>query len=579
MQALLRVLRYIRKYWWYIMTAGICTILLNAFTLLQPQLIKVIMDHVILGKGPDSFRYLNLVIAGFLFLIIVKGIFAYFQGYLLPYGVNQAIRDIRDGIFGHIQFLPLRSIERYRTGDLMVRITNDTENLGNVLGLGLINFVNDCLILVGALGWMIYKDWQMTLLIFLVSPLVVFAVHRFGQYVEKAVRRNQVQMSRIYNTIEESITGIRVIKSFVKENQEIEHFKKQNQTLFHHIMKVIQYKVMQVPVIEFLAALGIAVSIWYGGYQVLQGKFSTGDIFAFWGYMIMATTPLNRISQAYSTIRGCIVSAQRIFEILDVPKEKDEDPSLPAIAPLKGHIRYDSVSFHYAAESPVLRDLSFEIEPGKVLAIVGQSGAGKTTAVHLLTRLYDPCSGKILVDGTDIHKVKLHSYRSQLAVVPQETILFTGTIRDNIAFGNRAASLEEVKAAAEAANAHEFIEKLPHGYDTPVGERGTTLSGGQRQRIAIARAILLNPRILILDEATSSVDSLSEELIQKSLEKLFAGRTTLIIAHRVSTIKRADMIIVIDKGEIVEKGTHDELIGRGGVYTSLYECYFQHKDS
>lgn len=579
MQTLLRILKYIKKYWWYIAIAGVCTLGVNAMTLLQPQLIRYIMDNVILSKAQSSLKSLNLVILGFLGLIVVKGIFSYLQGYLLPYGVNQAVRDMRDDIFRHLQFLPLRTIEKYRTGDLMVRITNDTDNIGNVLGLGLINFLNDIIVLIGGLALMIYMDWKMTLMILLLSPLVAFAVYRFGEYVEHAVKRNQQQVSRIYSTIEESLTGIRVIKSFVREKFEIERFRKQNQELLNVIMKVIQFKVTQVPVVEFLGALGIGVAVWYGGYQVIRGEFSIGDIFAFWGYMVMATNPLNRISQTYSTIRGCIVSAGRMLELLDLEKEDVSSPDAADMPPMEGSIRYDSVNFSYNPETPVLKDLSFEIDAGRVLALVGLSGAGKTTIVNLLARFYSPDSGAIHIDGVDISKVKLHSLRSQMAIVPQETMLFSGTIGENIRFGKEDATDEEVIEAARTAYAHDFISEFPDGYNTQVGERGASLSGGQRQRIAIARAVLKNPRLLILDEATSSVDALSEELIQKGLENLLKGRTTIIIAHRISTIRKASKILVIERGQVAESGSHEELLENRGLYSSLYQSYFMREES
>jgi len=579
MQTLFRLLQYIRKYWWCIAVACICTLGVNAMTLLQPQLIRYIMDNVILSKAQNSLKSLNIVILGFLALIVVKGIFSYLQGYLLPHGVNQAVRDMRDDIFRHLQFLPLRTIERYRTGDLMVRITNDTDNIGNVLGLGLINFLNDIIVLIGGLALMIYMDWQMTMLILLLSPLVAFAVYRFGQYVEYAVKRNQQQVSRIYSTIEESINGIRIIKSFVREKLEIERFKKQNQELFNVIMKVIQFKVTQVPVVEFLGALGIAVAVWYGGYQVIKGRFTIGDIFAFWGYMVMATNPLNRISQTYSTIRGSIVSAGRIFELLDLEREESDCGEAVEMPLVQGRICYENVSFHYTPETPVLKNLSFRIDAGQVLAIVGLSGGGKTTAVNLLARFYEPTGGAIYVDDMDISKVKLNSLRNQMAVVPQETMLFSGTIRENICFGKVDATDDEVEQASAAAYAHDFISQFSDGYETSVGERGISLSGGQRQRIALARAILKNPRILILDEATSSVDALSEELIQKGLESLLKGRTTIIIAHRISTIRKAHKILVIDRGQVAESGTHEELLRQKGLYASLYQSYFMREES
>lgn len=569
----LRFLNYMKPYWLYISVSLIFTLIVNLFALFQPVLIRIILDDVIIPDNP-SFHMLNMVVLGFVGLLLGKGIFTYLQGYMLPCGVNKAIRDIRDDIFRHIQFLPLKSFQKFRTGDLMVRITNDAENLSNAFGLGMVNFINDIAVLVGALYFMFTKNIYMTILVITVSPIIALAVNKFAKYVETAVQRNQKQMAVIYNTIEESITGIKVIKSFTGEDREIENFKNQNESLFAHIMKVIQFKVTQIPVVEIVGGVGMGVALWYGGLQIINQEFTVGQIFEVWGYMIMATNPLNRLGQTYSTIKGSLISAQRIFEVMDTPEEEEneEKEKMPEI---RGDVSFDGVTFGYNEGQKVLDGLSFRVKAGEVIALVGHSGSGKTTTVSLLSRFYKPEAGRILVDGIDIAGVNLRSYRKQLAMVPQETILFTGTIRSNIAYGRPQASEEEIIAAAKAANAHDFIMQMPGGYDTAVGEKGSTLSGGQRQRIAIARALLLNPRILILDEATSSVDAISEELIQQSLEKAFKDRTTFIVAHRVSTIKKAHKIFVFDRGEIVECGNHESLMAANGLYSTLYESFFK----
>lgn len=597
LKPLIRALNYVKKYWIYIAAGFLCTALVNAFTLYQPVLIKTIMDKVIFaGKSAaeqaEALKYLKLVIGGFVLLLFGKGIFYFFQGYLLPCGVNKAVRDIRDETFKHIQRLPLKTFDKFRTGDLMARITNDADRLSDVFGLGIINFINDIVILVLSLMFMFFKNWQMSLVVLLVSPIVAGAIGKFSTYVKNAVEKNQKQMSVIYNTIEESITGIKTVKSFSMEQKEINRFEKENLSLYGHIMQVIKFKVAQIPVVEIIAGVGISCAIGYGGLQIVTGLSpnsqnlfgfnfiegrTVGEIFEVWGYMIMATNPLNRISQSISTITGSAVSAERIFEVLDSPQEEiEEKPNMPEI---EGKIEFSNISFKYNQDGDsVINDLSFTVEKGKTIALVGHSGSGKTTTASLLARLYTPDGGTIKVDGIDINSVNLHSYRNQLAIVPQDTALFTGSIRDNILYGRDDATNEEVESAAKYANAHDFITQMPDGYDTKVGERGSTLSGGQRQRIAIARALIKKPRILILDEATSSVDAISEKLIQESLENIFAQHTSIIIAHRVSTIQKADIILVFDKGKIVESGNHNSLINSGGLYESLYKSYFKHSE-
>jgi subfamily B ATP-binding cassette protein MsbA len=573
---LMRILRYALPYWKLVIGAGLCTLLTNVLALMQPQLIKYIMDHVLAGEPVYGTRMfmLNACVGAFVVLVILKGAFGYGQGYLLPAGVQQAVRDIRDAVFNQIQFLPLRFFERYKTGDLLMRIVNDTNNLATVLGMELITFANNIIVILGAMGWMLWKDWLMTIVIIAISPLVAWSVAHFSGLVKSAVTKNQEQSADIFSSISETVQGIKVVKGFTQEDYEIKRFKAQNQALYSIMMKVIQLTVTQTPVVEFLAAIGIGVAVWYGGWQVIQGKFTVGDIFGFWGYMIMATNPLNRISQTFTQLQTTLVSANRILEVLDSPSEVRDTADAKDLPRVDGKIEFLGVSFEYDPGVPVLKDVSFTVPAGTILALVGPSGAGKSTTAALLPRFYDPQGGEIRIDGHDIRKVKLKSLRQQIGIVPQDTVLFSGTIRDNIAYGNRNASMDHVIEAARVANAHDFIMEMQDGYETIVGERGLNLSGGQRQRIAIARAVLRDPRILILDEATSSVDAQSESLIQEALDRLMKTRTTIIIAHRLSTVKKADRILVIDDGVIAEAGTHQELLDSGGLYTTFCRTQF-----
>jgi len=560
-----RIISYSMPYWKPIVAAGLLTLVVNALALAQPLLIKYLIDK---GIGGNDLKVFNLIIVGFIILVLFKGIFSYAQGYLMPYGVQQAIRDIRSKLFEHIQYLPLKTIEKFKSGDLMVRVLSDTSNLGSVLGVELLNLANNILIIIGAVAWMVYKDWKMTILILLTSPLVAFTVARFGELIKHATTRSMRQLSIIMGKLQEAISGIKVTKGFAQEEQIIANFNEENENLFGVGMKIAQLSATQTPIVEFLASIGIAVAVWYGGMLVISGKFSIGDIFAFWGYMVMAVNPLNKIASIYSSIQGTLASAQRIFEVMDSEKE-DDAPDAVEILCLKGQIAFKNVGFEYKTGVPVLSGVNFEVPPDTILALVGRSGAGKTTTANLIPRYYEPTQGEIFIDGMDIKKIKMKSLRSQLGIVSQETVLFSGTVRENLAYGKMDAGMEEIIAAAKAANAHNFITELPEGYETDLGEKGGQLSTGQRQRIAIARALLKDPRILILDEATSSVDVESEALIQEALERLMKGRTTIVIAHRLSTVRKADNIIVLEKGTVEEKGSHEELVKKGGLYADL----------
>lgn len=578
-----RVINYSLPYWKPIVIAFVCTLIVNGLALLYPLMIKYLIDNIIEKGNPirhvvipfinfefsaSALWIFNAIVIGFIIIVFAKGIFGYAQAYLMPYGMQQAVRDIRDDVFYHIQFLPLRTVERFKTGDLIVRVLVDSGNLATALGVELINFINYVIIIIGAMAWMFWLNWKMTLLILAISPLVSVAVVRFGLYIKQAAYRMQVQSSNIMSRLQESITGIRITKGFAREGHEIKRFNNESESLYANVMKMTQFNATQLPVVEFLAALGIAVAVWYGGLEVIRGKFSVGDMFMFWALMSMTMNPVNKIASTYSSLLTALVSANRIFEVMDSTPEEPDSASKIDPGRIEGSIEFKDVSFEYEPGIPVIKNLTFDVPAGTILALVGRSGAGKTTTVNLIPRFFDPTGGVITVDGHDLKDINLKSLRRQLGIVSQETILFSGTIRDNLLYGKLDATQEEIEQAAIAAHAHEFIMDMPHGYDTIVGERGMTLSGGQRQRIAIARALLRDPRILILDEATSSVDTQSEALIQDALDRLMKDRTTIVIAHRLSTVRKAHKIIVIEDGGIEEAGTHDDLFKKGGLYAA-----------
>lgn len=559
---------YVKLYWKIFIGFFIATSILSAATVVQPYLLKLLADKVLTAK---NFAWLNIIFLGILASSIFKGVFTYIQGYLMALGGQGAIKRLRNDLYEHLQFMPLSFYDKSRVGDIMVRLTSDVGTMTDIFTSGFIALLNDMVVLVCSVAWMIYKDWTLTFLALIVSPFIALSLARFGKMIQHFSNSFQGKVSDLTSLIQESISGIKVVKSFTMEKYEAQRFAKTNEENYKIQMKVVQLMITQGPVVEILATLGIGIVIWYGSLGVIQGKFTVGDMMAFWGYMLLATNPLNRITNTYGNVRRGLVSAVRVFEIMDFPTEVKDTAHAKEIPQVKGSVEFKGVSFSYDKTNNILKDVNLTVHPGETVAIVGRNGAGKTTLVNLVARFYDADKGAVLVDGHDLRGIQLHSLRRQMGLVLQETILFSGTIYDNIAYGKLDAAEEEIIAAAKSANAHGFIMNLPDKYQTLVGERGVGLSGGQRQRIAIARAILRNPRILILDEATSSLDKESEAVVQDALEKLMSGRTTFVIAHHLSTIRRADKIIVLDKGEVAEVGTHDELLRRGGVYSCLYD--------
>lgn len=567
----LRLLSYVRPYLPRLVIAIICIIVAASANLYIPWIIKNVIDDVLTTK---NMAMLNMISVGIVLVFFVRGIFFYGQTYLMSFIGQKVIIDIREAVYRHLQKLSLSYFDKRQTGTIMSYVTNDVAALQNALIESVVELVTEGMVLVGSLGAMFYIHWKLSLLTLTTLPLVALTINIFGKKLRKAGKVMQERTADITSVLQETISSVRVIKSFAREDYEIERFNRENYFNFRAHMKTAQLMATLTPTIEFLAALGVTVIIWYGGREVIAGNLTSGSLIAFLIYVVNISNPIKRLSKVYGNIQRALAAAERVFSVLDTQPEIADLPDAKELPPVNGRVAFENVTFEYKAGETALQEVSMAAEPGQMVAIVGPSGAGKTTFASLLPRFYDPGSGRITLDGIDIKTVTLRSLREQIGMVPQETVLFNGTIYDNILYGDLTATEEQVMAAAKAANAHNFIVAMPEGYKTHIGERGCKLSGGQRQRISIARAILKNPRVLILDEATSALDTESEKLVQDALDKLMVGRTSFVIAHRLSTIQRADRIVVMDKGRIVETGIHEELIHAGGLYEKLYQIQF-----
>jgi subfamily B ATP-binding cassette protein MsbA len=422
---------------------------------------------------------------------------------------------------------------------------------------------------------MLTINWQLTLLLFITVPLIGVAVRKLGAKIKGAGRRVLSQLALFNGILQETLAGIRVVKSFARENYEAERFSRLNNDNFKAIMKATRAQALLTPIVELFATVGVIILIWFGGREVVAGSMSSGELVAFLIYAINLSNPIKRVSKTYSQLQQALAGCERVFAAMEFEPELQDAPDAKIMPPIVGEVRFDEVNFAYDEGEPVISAFNFTAAPGQMVALVGHSGAGKSTLVNLIMRFYDVQSGAILIDGTDLRDVTQASLREQIGIVPQESLLFSGTILENIRYGRLEATDEEVMAAAKAAHVAEFVERMPEGYATLVGERGASLSGGQRQRVSIARAILKDPRILILDEATSALDTESEQLVQEALDALLKNRTSFVIAHRLSTIFKADVILVMDHGRLAEWGGHEELLARGGIYAGLYHTQFK----
>jgi subfamily B ATP-binding cassette protein MsbA len=506
----------------------------------------------------------------FIGLVLVQGLCSMGHSYLTAWISQHIVADFRRHLFGHLQTLAVSFFARRRTGELLSRLMNDVTVIQSLVTETPIDSAKQSVTLVGGIALLLTMNWRLCLLILLLLPLVVLVAKLFGRKIKVLSTSIQDQTAALSTLVEEVVSGIRIVKSFVQSKREQARFANQVDQAVQLALRRAGIMAVFLPVISLLTFSAAAAVLWYGGRQVIEGTVTPGDLFAFVLLAGILIGPFSSAARVFTQLKEAQGAMQRVLEILDAEPEIRDQPGAQPLATVAGHVRAEDVSFAYDPRNPVISHLSFDAKPGKVMAIVGPTGAGKTTVINLVHRFYDPTEGRLTVDGHDLRQVSVESWYRQIALVPQETILFGGTILDNIRYGNPEANEAAVREASSAAHAHTFIIDLPDGYQTLVGEKGVNLSGGQRQRIAIARAILKNPRILLLDEATSSLDSESERLVQEALERLMKGRTTIVIAHRLSTIQRADRILVLNKGTLVEEGTHAELMDRRGLYHYLY---------
>jgi len=562
---------YIYPHWQLIGRALICTF---GYILGMPLLAHIfgLVSKAIAQSNLEEITRLS----GFtLLLFFVQGVFQFGQDSIMSQAALNIALDLRVKVYAHLHSLDLDYFAESRTGDLSYRLTEDIDRIAEVVGKFFHQFIPSVLQLIFILSYMIYLNWVLTLTVFTLAPLLAILVAWFGDRMLALTRRSQDQISSLSSLLSEVFNGIRLVRAFAAEDYEIKRFTleaEQNRVRKYATDKI---RAIQYPVISLLQAIAIIVLIWLGTWQIAEGKLQASQFVAFIAAVALVIDPIRNVTSNYNEIKQAEASCDRIFELFEIKPVVMEKPNAKSLPEVTGKVEYQHLNFHYQADQPVLKDINFLAFPGEVIALVGSSGAGKSTLMNLLMRFHDPVSGRILIDGMDIKDVTLKSLRQQMAIVPQDSILFSGSIAFNIAFGQEKFDLEAVIKAAKIANAHDFISQFPDGYKTWVGERGVNLSGGQKQRIAIARAVLHNPKILILDEATSALDSESEALVQEALQRVMKGRTVFIIAHRLATVRNSDRIFVLEQGQIIESGTHDQLIIQAGRYAMFHARQFE----
>ncbi|MGE7602146.1 ABC transporter ATP-binding protein [Peribacillus sp. NPDC097675] len=536
-----------------------------------PQLTQYTIDEVIPGKEYGSLIWVG---SGILVAAILLALLNFSNSYIVSKVGQKAIMDIRNGLYDHIQKLDMKFFDKNRTGDLMSRLTNDVNLLQQLISSSMLQVITDTVTFFAVAVYMLFINWKLTVVLLFTFPIMFYMTRVFGKRIRLSFRSVQSSAGEVSNQLQDSLSGMRLIQSFTNEEFESKRFADRNHENMVANIKSVRLRSMFGPLIDLMNNLGLVAVIVFGAWQVMQGEFTIGLIVAFLAYLRLLQSPVRNFSRVISIVQQSAAAFERITEIMETqPGIKDKETTIDLLEVTK-QIEFQAVNFAYDEGVPVLRNFNLTIEAGKVTALVGSSGAGKSTVTSLLIRFYDPQQGTIKVDGHDIRDLSLKSLRSQMGIVSQDIILFNGSIRDNIIYGKLDATDEEIIEATKAANAHEFISDFPKGYDSQIGERGVKLSGGQKQRIAIARALLKNPQIIILDEATASLDTESEHLIQEALSNLLANRTSIVIAHRLSTIQKADQIVVLEKGIIQEKGTHEHLLLHNGRYRQLHDLQF-----
>lgn len=569
-----RLFRFISPYRYRLYGAMGAIAVGSLLGLAGPYTLQFLIDAVFKENNAALLNQITLVLVGIFFL---QSVFYFIRGYLLAYIGERVMVDLRTTLFEHLQSLSLSFYNERRTGELVSRLTNDVSTVRALMTSDISTAISQALTFIGGFILIFITDWRLTLFMIALIPVGMTIAVLFGRSLRALSARVQDQLAEATTVLEEAIGGIRVVQSFTREHYEISRFRANMEKTFTYAMQRTRLSTLFGPVISFIGFGSVVSIFWFGGHEVLAGRLTAGQLFMFLVLTLTIAGSIGQFSGLYTGLQETLDATKRLFEILDTHSDIVEQPDAAELDNVSGRITFDQVNFAYLddPDSKILDDVSLEVAPGEVLALVGPSGAGKTTLVNLIPRFFDPSSGAICIDGRDLRSLKVESLRKSIGIVPQETLLFGSTVRENILYGRLDAGEEEVVDAARSANAHDFILQLPKGYDTPVGERGVKLSGGQRQRIAIARAILKDPRILLLDEATSSLDSESEGLVQEALERLMQGRTSMVIAHRLSTIQNADRIAVLDAGRIVEIGTHAELMEKDELYARLYRLQFR----
>ncbi|HQG50069.1 MAG: lipid A export permease/ATP-binding protein MsbA [Syntrophorhabdaceae bacterium] len=566
----LRLLKYLKPYWPKLVFAMIFMALVASTNGLTAYIVKPVLDNIFFEKNA---LMLNVIPFGVILLYLLKGIFDYFQAYLMGFVGQKVITDLRDEIFNALQKQPLMYFDKTPTGTIISRIINDVTLVQSAVSDAFTAILKDIFTIIGLVCVVFYRDWKLATIAFIVLPFATYPIVSFGRRLRRISTRTQKEMAKLTNFLHETITGQRIVKAFCMEDYESRRFKDENETLFRIILKRYKIRALSSPIMEVLGGIAIAVIIWYGGSEVISGKSTPGNFFSFTAALLMLYEPIKRLNRENHNIQQGLAASQRVFEIIDREPEIKENEHAINLENVKGIIEFKDVYFKYE-EKMVLKNINLKIDQNEVLAIVGESGVGKTTLANLIPRFYDVAKGSIEIDNIDIRNITLNSLRKNIALVTQDVILFNDTIKANICYGE-SQDMERMEEAAAMAYANDFISKLPKQYDTIVGEKGIRLSGGQKQRIAIARALYKNTPILILDEATSSLDVASEVEVQKAFDNLMKGRTTIVIAHRLSTVMNANRIIVLVGGTIVQTGSHAELIETDGHYKRLYELQFR----
>lgn len=565
-----QLLEFVRPQSQTIFQALICTLLFTAAWPILAWLAGGLAEPIARG----DLQAIGRVASAAALVFLAQKVVQFGQDTLMAKASLTISYELRTRVYDHIQHLDLRYFETAQSGDLAYRLTEDIDRIGELVNKFFHQFIPSTLQLIVVLGYMVYLNWQLTLATAIIAPLLAILITWFGEQLRKLSYRSQSRISNLSALLVEVFGGIRLVQAFAAEGYMLNRFSREAERNRKARFQAEQLKALQAPIVGFLESLALLLLLFLGGWQVSLGNLTGGEFVSYLTAVVMLIDPISLVTSNYNEFKQGEASIDRIFELLDLYPTVVDKPNALVMPTVTGKVQYCEVSFSYDSTKPVLQDLSLLALPGEAIALVGSSGAGKTTMVNLLLRFYDPQVGQILIDGIDIRDITLRSLRRQIGIVPQETILFSGTIAQNIAFGQSNSDRQAIQEAAKIANAHQFIAQFPQGYDTWVGERGVNLSGGQRQRLAIARAVLLNPRILILDEATSALDSESEALVQEALERLMQNRTVFIIAHRLATVRRADRILVLEQGQVVESGTHAELLDRGGRYAHFYAQQF-----